>query len=223
MGFSTIWEDKYKSNLELSIWPWDEVIALTHRYCNIKKELIILELRCGAGANIPFFQSIKANYYAIEGSQTIVKRLQNSFNDSKINITCGDFTKDFEFDEIIGKVDLIIDRSSVTHNTTKSIQNVIKMALKALKPGGKYMAFDWFDINSDAYKNDEKIEIDSNTFVFKNGYFAGLGNVHFSDENHIKELFSDFKIDYLINNIKNQLLPTPKLNSSFTFVATKSL
>ncbi|WP_141082915.1 class I SAM-dependent methyltransferase, partial [Campylobacter vicugnae] len=94
----------------LSIWPWDEVIALTHRHCNIKKELIVLELGCGAGANIPFFQSIKANYYAIEGSQTIVKRLQNSFNDSKINITCGDFTKDFEFDEIIGKVDLIIDR-----------------------------------------------------------------------------------------------------------------
>ncbi|ARR01713.1 SAM-dependent methyltransferase [Campylobacter vicugnae] len=221
MGFSTIWEDKYKSNLELSIWPWDEVIALTHRHCNIKKELIVLELGCGAGANIPFFQSIKANYYAIEGSQTIVKRLQNSFNDSKINITCGDFTKDFEFDEIIGKVDLIIDRGSLTINTTSGIKNTIELIKSYLKPGGKFIGLDWYDIDCDYYKDSTKIMVDNHTYKFDSGDFSGYGNVYFSDENHIKELFSDFKIDYLINNIKNQLLPTPLRRSSFTFVAVK--
>ena len=223
MGFSPIWDENYKQSLELSIWPWDEVVGLTHRYCQIKSSMIVLELGCGAGANIPFFASIGADYYAIEGSAHIVSQLQNSFKSDKIHITCGDFTKSFKFDELIGRVDLILDRSSVTHNSTQSIKSVVELAKKYLKPGGKYMAFDWFAIDCDAYKNDEKIKIDDNTFVFASGYFAGLGNVHFSTPEHIKELFSGFSLDYLINNVKEQLLPEPKRSSSYTFVATKPL
>ena len=85
------------------------------------------------------------------------------------------------------------------------------------------MAFDWFAIDCDAYKNDEKIKIDDNTFVFTSGYFAGLGNVHFSTPEHIKELFNGFSLDYLINNVKEQLQPEPKRSSSYTFIATKPL
>ena len=223
MGFSKEWNEIYTNNQQLSIWPWDEVIALTHRNFKQKDGMVVLELGCGAGANIPFFASIGADYYAIEGSEMMVTRLENSFKSDKIHITCGDFTKSFKFDELIGRVDLILDRSSVTHNSTQSIKSVVELAKKYLKPGGKYMAFDWFAIDCDAYKNDEKIKIDDNTFVFASGYFAGLGNVHFSTPEHIKELFSGFSLDYLINNVKEQLLPEPKRSSSYTFVATKPL
>ena len=223
MGFSKEWNEIYINNQQLSIWPWDEVIALTHRNFKQKDNMVVLELGCGAGANIPFFASIGAKYYAIEGSAHIVERLQNSFKSDKIHITCGDFTKGFGFEEIIGRVDLIIDRSAVTHNSTKSIKSVVKLANQYLKPGGKYMAFDWFATDCDTYKNDEKIKIDDNTFVFNSGYFAGLGNVHFSTPEHIKELFAKFSLDYLINNVKEQLQPEPKHSSSYTFIATKPL
>lgn len=41
--------------------------------------LRVLELGCGAGANIPFFAAINAEYYGIEGSSTQVKRLQEQY------------------------------------------------------------------------------------------------------------------------------------------------
>ena len=162
MGFCQEWEVIYKGGKHLSVWPWNAVVSLTHRFYDLNKNLKVLELGCGAGANIPFFASIGAKYYAIEGSAHVVERLQNSFKSDKIHITCGDFTKDFGFKEIIGRVDLIIDRSAVTHNSTESIKNVVKLANQYLKPGGKYMAFDWFATDCDTYKNDEKIKIDDN-------------------------------------------------------------
>jgi SAM-dependent methyltransferase len=222
MGFSSIWDENYKQNLELSIWPWNEVIALTHRNFKQKDNMVVLELGCGAGANIPFFASIGAKYYAIEGSAHIVERLQNSFKSDKIHITCGDFTKDFGFEEIIGRVDLIIDRGSLTINTTKGIKNAINLAKNYLKPGGKFIGFDWYSLDSDYFKTSDKIAIDDYTFKFNSGLLSGYGNVHGSDLAHIKDLFSEFKMEYLTCNSKTELTLTPPLRySSFSFVAVK--
>ena len=221
MGFSKEWNEIYINNQQLSIWPWDEVIALTHRNFKQKDGMVVLELGCGAGANIPFFASIGAKYYAIEGSAHIVERLQNSFKSDKIHITCGDFTKGFGFEEIIGRVDLIIDRGSLTINTTKGIKNAINLAKNYLKPGGKFIGFDWYSLDSDYFKTSDKIAIDDYTFKFNSGLLAGYGNVHGSDLAHIKELFREFKIEYLTHNIKTELMPTHFRYSSFSFVAVK--
>ena len=221
MGFSKEWNEIYINNQQLSIWPWDEVIALTHRNFKQKDSMVVLELGCGAGANIPFFASIGAKYYAIEGSAHIVERLQNSFKSDKIHIACGDFTKGFGFEEIIGRVDLIIDRGSLTINTTKGIKNAINLAKNYLKPGGKFIGFDWYSLDSDYFKTSDKIAIDDYTFKFNSGLLAGYGNVHGSDLAHIKELFREFKIEYLTHNIKTELMPTHFRYSSFSFVAVK--
>lgn len=151
----------------------------------------------------------------------MVNALNNKFNHTNIHIKCADFTKELCFDEIKGKVDLILDRGALTCNSTKDIKQAIAMSHQWLKAGGKYMAFGWFGLDSNMLTNDEKINIDDNTFIFKSGYCAGLGNMHFSDENHIKELFKDFEIEYLVKNTKTQIIPEPKSSSSFTFVATK--
>ncbi|MBR2222196.1 MAG: hypothetical protein IJ972_04285 [Campylobacter sp.] len=44
MGFSKEWNEIYINNQQLSIWPWDEVIALTHRNFKQKDNMIVLEL-----------------------------------------------------------------------------------------------------------------------------------------------------------------------------------
>ena len=222
MGFLPIWDENYKQSLELSIWPWDEVVGLTHRYCQIKSSMIVLELGCGAGANIPFFASIGADYYAIEGSAHIVSQLQNSFKSDKIHITCGDFTKSFKFDELIGRVDLIIDRAALTINTTQGIKNAINLVKSYLKPGGKFIGFDWYSLDSDYFKAKDKTTIDSHTFKFNSGLLAGYGNVHGSDEAHIRELFSEFEIEYITKNSKTELIPVPFRRSLFSFVAVKN-
>lgn len=223
MGFSQEWENTYKGAKQLSIWPWSEVVSLTHKFCDLKGDLKVLELGCGAGANIPYFASFSGTrYYGLEGSDTMVKKLQANFQDNEnIKIACADFTKTFYFDELAGQVDIIIDRSSVTHNKTADIKNVVKMAQKFLKSGGKYMAFDWFSLDNEVLKKDKKIQIDDNTFVFEEGYYYGLGNVHFSDDEHIKTLFTDFKTEYLVKKTNTILAPSNEISSSYTFVMSK--
>ena len=44
-----------------------------------KPKFCVLELGCGAGANIPFFSSLNVEYYAIEGSPTIVESLRKKW------------------------------------------------------------------------------------------------------------------------------------------------
>ena len=224
MGFCQEWEAIYKGGKHLSVWPWNSVVSLTHRFYDLNKNLKVLELGCGAGANIPYFASFdNIEYYGLEGSQSIVEKLQSTFRSDKVHIGCADFTKTFYFDEIenMANVDIIIDRSSVTHNKTADIKSVIEKSLKCLKSGGKYMGFDWFGLDSEVLNKDKYTKIDDNTFVFEEGYYCRLGNVHFSDDKHIQELFADFNIEYLVKNTNTQILPTKQNSSSYNFVMSK--
>ena len=79
MAFSTEWEKIYQNNEQISIWPWSNCVSLCHRYGNLHEGMKVLELGCGAGANIPFFVQRKAAYYAVDGSATMVEKLKEKF------------------------------------------------------------------------------------------------------------------------------------------------
>jgi len=98
----------------------------------------VLELGCGAGANIPLFLALGIEYFAIEGSPTIVAQLHERYPELANQIVVGDFTAEQSFS---GDFDLIIDRASVTHNNTSAIKSALGMAYKALKPGGTYTRY----------------------------------------------------------------------------------
>ena len=53
MSFSNEWENRYKAKTHLSIWPWSDLVSLVMRHKPIKENFKVLELGCGAGANIP--------------------------------------------------------------------------------------------------------------------------------------------------------------------------
>ena len=129
MGFSCEWEQRYAENTHLSIWPWSDVISLVHRHCRqiiTKGGGLVLELGCGAGANISFFRTIGLDYYAVEGSPTIAQKLHQRFPDlAKKILEVGDFTLEQPFR---GEFDLVIDRAAVTHNNTLSIGGALKKA-----------------------------------------------------------------------------------------------
>ncbi len=66
MGFSKEWEERYKENTNMSIWPWSDLVSYVNNYVKPQNsQLRILELGCGAGANIPFFLSFNADYFGI--------------------------------------------------------------------------------------------------------------------------------------------------------------
>ena len=220
MGFSKEWDEAYKKNQQLSVWPWSSLVSLSHRYGKLHEGMKVLELGCGAGANIPFFVSIGADYHAVEGSQTMVDKLNEQFKDQNVHVVQGDFTKDIP--SVWGGWDIIVDRSSLTHNATADIKNAISIVERIIAEDGIYLGIDWFSTSYADFSQPDAQIIDDNTRVFNSGYFAGLGRVHFSDSKHIRELFSNFTLKYLAEHRNYVELPNKTLTASWNFVATKN-
>lgn len=193
MGFNYEWEQSYLNNTHLSIWPWSDIVSLVHRHC---KPLIaaggrVLELGCGAGANIPLFRALGMDYYALEGSPTIVNQLHRRYPDLSEHIRVGDFTIDHPFD---GSFDLVIDRAALTHNSTFAIRNALNITFESLKVGGLFIGSDWFSTTHTDYSGGN---IGDDIFTrtnYRKGQFTGVGTVHFSDERHLRDFFSKFDI-----------------------------
>lgn len=221
MTFTSEWEAIYRGGAHLSIWPWSDLISYVKRYCKyLTPSSNVLELGCGAGANIPFFLSLPVNYFAIEGSSSMVNNLLKKFPKLNGRLVNADFTKSIPFDE---RFDLIIDRASLTHNSTQSILACLELIRQKLKSGSKYIGIDWFSTDHSEYANREAIEIDKYTKTgYKTGQFAGVGSVHFSDKNHLMELFCDFDMEILELKIIYRKVPNDDYKfASWNFVAVK--
>lgn len=221
MGFSAEWENVYKQNQHLSVWPWSHLVTLAHKYGNLHKGMRVLELGCGAGANIPFFVKVETDYYAIEGSATMVAQLNEAFKGQRVHVIQGDFTQDIRSVYGDETFDLIVDRSALTHNATADICRTIGFVKSALKQEGKFIGTDWFSTYFDVLEKDQSEMIDDFTRVFSSGYFAGLGNVHFSDESHLRELFADFSFEYLAERQVQVFIPEKRIDARWDFVVAK--
>lgn len=221
MSFSQEWDERYRENTQLSIWPWSDMVSCVMRYARPNSaQFKVLELGCGAGANIPFFQYLGVQYYAIEGSSTIVERLWKRFPEFKGKIIAGDFTKNISFAE---QFDLVVDRSSLTHNTTAAIRTCLSQVYDRLKNGGKYIGIDWFSIGHSDYQQGAIAEDVYTRKGYTEGQFANIGRVHFSDKPHLEELFANFVIERLEHKIVHREIPADKhVFASWNLVARKT-
>ena len=221
MGFSKEWDECYKKKKHLSVWPWSDLISYVKRFVSFKdSNFKVMELGCGAGANIPFFKSLGVQYYSIEGSKTIVETLWQKFPEYKNTIIAGDFTRDIPFDE---KFELIIDRGSLTNNTTLAIKNCLKNVHEKLNKDGIFIGIDWIStLHSDYKKGIADSDINTKNFI-KTGHLSGYGRVHFSDKQHLLELFSNFKIKMLEHKIIERYIPDEDyIMASWNFLAMKN-
>jgi SAM-dependent methyltransferase len=218
------WDLQYQQNKQISIYPWTDLVSYVMRYGNIdkyenRKDFKVLELGCGVGANIPLFYKLGVDYYAIEGSQTAIDLILDYYYlDNKIKVD--DFCKAIDFDI---KFDLIVDRAAVTHNTTDDIKNCLDIVYNKLKPNGKFIGIDWFSIYHSDFNSIFADFIDDYTcYNFLKGQFKDVGNVHFSDEEHLEELFKGFKFEILEQKIINKVIPDNNYQfASWNFVARK--
>ena len=218
--FTENWNNAYEKNTNLTIWPMSDLITYVKKFIKINKKLKILELGCGMGANIPFLLSLGVQYYAIDGSEIAIKRLQEKFPELKNRLLVEDFTDNIPFS---GYFDVIIDRSSLTHNDTNSISNCIEIIEKKLVDNGMFIGIDWFSQKHSAYQHGgEKFQDDYTKFNFKSGQFNGTGIVHFSDKNHLENLFEKFNFKILEHKIINKEIPEDEqVFAAWNFVVTK--
>lgn len=220
MAFSKEWNDCYKANTHMSVWPWSDLVSYVKRYVSpLNKNIKVLELGCGAGANISFFKNLGVEYYAMEGSEFIVKKVRQAFPVYKNRIMVGDFTEEIPFNKVF---DLVVDRSSLTHATTLGIKKANKLIYDKMSLGGKFIGIDWFSTMHSDYKKGTEHEDRYTRTGIKEGQFAGVGCSHFSNKKHLLELFSDFKMQVMEHKIVKREIPEGShLFASWNFVAVK--
>jgi SAM-dependent methyltransferase len=220
--FSREWDEIYRASLHLSKWPWSDLVSYVCRYAKPADGYgRVLELGCGAGANIPFFLELGVDYRAIDGSAMIVSRLHETFPELKDRIVVGDFTGAIPFE---GRFDLVVDRVSLAHNTTDAIRRTLGIVIERLRPGGKLIGIDWFSSADQAAETGIALDAHTRTNLPASSHLAGTGAVHFSDRDHLVNLLagSGFRIDRLEHKQNDVLIPLSGGRFAWwNFVATK--
>jgi SAM-dependent methyltransferase len=218
LGFSQEWEKIYQGKSHLTRWPWSDLVSMVHRNVANLEGKKVLELGCGAGPNIAFFQALKTNYFGVDGSPTIIAELKNKFPEMKNQLIACDFTRELPAGD---GFDLVVDRASVTCNSTESIKKTIALVHQKLKTGGLFIGIDWFSTRHSSYR--QSALIDEHTCSNLNdGHLKNTGLVHFSTKPHILELFKDFEISSLVH--KEEVSSIPEDNfcvATWRFVARK--
>ena len=220
-GFSTEWDQCYANDTHLSVWPWTDVVVYSNRYAKPRRDFCrVLELGCGAGANIPFFLARGDDYHAVEGSPHIVGELHRSFPELEHTIVVGDFTHAIPFETLF---DLVLDRGSVTCNDTQSIARCLALVHARLRSGGIMLGIDW--LTSDHEYANRGRYVDSHTRTdIDSAMLHGVGKLHFSDREHLIGLLADagFEIKLLERKTARMLVGGDGfVRDMFNFVAVK--
>lgn len=205
-GIRDEWDRMYRECAQMSVWPWSDVVVCVHRHAQPAGNFPrVLELGCGAGANIPFFLERGSDYHAIEGSESIVNMLRQRFPNVAGRIVQGDFTRNFVH---AGLFDLILDRGSLVCNDTAAIERCLRLVYSHLRPGGVFISLDWFGTeDAGLVKQDQ---IDTNTWqVINSKDSRSVGAMHFSDAVHLRALLeaAGLEVTEMERKTRQSLMP----------------
>ncbi len=219
MTFSTQWDKIYQKGNQLSIWPWSDLISYVNRHSKPDGDLYsVLELGFGVGANIPFFLSNGIDYYGTEGSITAVEDAKRRFDGQRLKLVCVDFTKIIPFD---GPFHLVVDRCSLTLNSTNAIRKCIELVHDKMKPGAKFIGIDWFSTKHSDFSKGLEGDDPNTRYGFTEGQFLDVGKVHFSDEEHLFKLFSEFRFIAIEHKVVKNCISSIGQFGSYNFVCEK--
>ena len=199
-------EEVYKKKLQWNIWPFTEVISYL---LNLSRETeifdkTVLEIGCGVGNNIIPIAKLGYEAYGIDISDyAILEAKKRSLQENvKIKLASGNVEKlPYESNFF----SFVIDRSVLTCTSPEVITRALDEILRVLKPGGIFMAFDWFGTNHPDLKFGRFI--DNNCYRdFSAGRFKNV------------ELITSFDFNTLTNYLQkfNRLNATQIVSSSMT-------
>ena len=214
------WDDIYCRYDQNSVWPWSDLVETVLRNSKPNSgDFKVLELGCGAGANIPFFLSLGVDYYSVEASQIVVSRLRKKFPQVASNLIGGvDFTEHFPK----GTFDLIFDRGSMVCNSSDRINNCIRDCYDHLRSGGgMYIGIDWISTQHSSYSLGE-VEDEWTRINFPSGPFSDVHRIHFSDKKRLFKLFANFEfLELRHKTITSELDKDHPVSASWNFAAKR--
>jgi SAM-dependent methyltransferase len=192
MTFSREWNNDSPRNTDSGMQG--PMVLMLLNYVGDLRGQRLLELGCGRGLAARALIAAGADYHGIDGRQSAVTEASAIAGG---RFACADFTHAQPFE---GEFDIVIDRASVPHNDIDGVERCVGIIWKALKPGGLYFSSDWFSSHHSEAWRGEVVDAMTRT-NYPDGQFREVGNVHFSSEKELVELFADFERVHLSERI----------------------
>ncbi|NRA88351.1 MAG: class I SAM-dependent methyltransferase [Rhizobiales bacterium] len=201
-----IWEEVFKRQ------SWGQYptvciikfIAKNFYKAPVRKDIKILELGCGAGANLWYIAREGFTVYGIDGSPTAAQRTQKKLVENGLIgqigvIEFGDYY-DLLADYDDGYFDAIIDLESLYCNPFDRTKEIVQLAFDKLKSGGAMFSQTFAE---GTYGLDGE-NVDYHAVIPAEGPMSGKGFSRYTSESDIEKLY---KLDCnIITNIERQEL-----------------
>ena len=193
MSWDPAWEDVF-STRDWGRYPPEELIRFVARHffkATDRTRIKILEIGCGAGANIWFLAREGFQTFGIDGSPTAVAKANKYLKGENLpaRLLVGDAARLGAL-YLPGSFDAVIDVCCLQHNRAEEVRAILNQARIALKPGGRMFSMmcaagTWGDGLGRAVEPGSYVDVSE-------GPYAGKGLVHFFTLEEVENLFSDF-------------------------------
>jgi SAM-dependent methyltransferase len=207
MSWDENWEQIFQ-NKEWGKYPAEDLIRFVaknfYKYKN-RKEIKILEIGCGTGANLWFIAREGFSVYGIDGSKTAIDIAQHRLDKEVKNwagdLRVGDIIK-LPYED--GVFDAVIDNEAVTHNSFENSKKIYKEALRVLAPGGKLFSRTF---STGSWGENTGTQINENEWIPSEGPMSLGEFLRFTPHDLIETLFGKFQINEveLLTRTSNQM------------------
>lgn len=200
VGYSPEWDTAYENGQGKQLYIPSTLTQFMSQWIDTLEGEKVLELGCGFGCCVSYIQNYGGIYTGVDGSRSSISEAKALHPD--VTFECCDFTE--RLPKVEGGYDLIFDRASVSHNTSAGIRKAIDLVLEALKPGGLYFGCDWFSVNHSEFWQGREVDRYTRT-GYEDGQFKAVGNVHFTDERELGEIFERFEHGALYERVSRRV------------------
>ncbi|MDF5734219.1 MULTISPECIES: class I SAM-dependent methyltransferase [unclassified Nostoc] len=208
MSWDASWENIFISQ-EWGKYPPEDVIRFVARNFYVfpdRKQIKLLEIGCGTGANVWYMSREGFDVYGIDGSNTAIAKAENYLDSEglKAHLQVGDLISLSNFYPP-AYFDAVLDIACLQHNSIENIKIIVEQVKTMLKPGGRIFSM---TVASGSWGDGLGKEVEPGTFIeITEGPLEGKGLCHFFNLEEVQQLsnyFADVQIEYLIRSLNNQ-------------------
>lgn len=191
------WDDTWEKVFQAQEWgkyPPEELVRFVARCFKgvaRRKQIKILEVGCGPGANVWFLAREGFDVYGVDGSPTAIRQAQERLEQEGLRATLvvGDIISlNRLFPE--QKFDAVIDVGCLSTNRTTDVEIILQQIYSLLKPGGRLFSM---LIATGTFGEGLGREIEPGTFdQITEGPLAGKGVTHFFSLEEVRKLMQPF-------------------------------
>ena len=201
--------DKLFAEKEWGKYPPEELIRFIKRSFADQntKDIKVLEVGCGTGANIWFLSREGFQVFGIDGSEVAIEQAKKRMKEEGLNadLAVGDILNLPYADNFF---DCVLDIECIYANSYKDSELIMQEIKRVLVPDGLFFS-KTFMSGTYGDGNGEKLQGEANTYlnIEKGGFNQGYGIIRLTSEEEISKLYGVFQVknvDYIIRSDNNR-------------------